>query len=193
MKIDSILKSPIVSIIGLLFLVSACQAEKTAEQITLLFWSSIAANDIDLAKTYCKSGALQLLSTLQAPDFKDTSFNYGKIVIDGKHATVETKISPPLNNKSLFTTYLVKEENSWKVECERSVNDLTSNQGFREFIKNLNIIGEDLNKKLEQQLPIIEKEIESFGQELKRKIDELADGLIKSQPSKQHNPYQGSI
>lgn len=172
---------------------SACQSEKTAEATTLLFWSSVAENNLTLAETYCNSNSIPTLLPLQQHNFKDKSFDYGKIVIDGNQATVETKIIPAFNDKSIFTTFLVKEKNDWKVECKRSVSDLTNNKFLQKFVENLESIGNNLNKKLEQQLPIIEKEIESFGQELKQRIESLGKKLNEPSSTKQHDPYQKSI
>ncbi len=193
-KTDFILKSPIALTIGLLLLfsITACESEITAEETTLLFWSAIAKNNLELAKKYCTTQSLPLPS--EQHDFQNTTFDYGKIVIDGNHATVETKISPPSNNKSSFSTFLLEEDNRWQVDYQRSISDFYGNQLFKEFLKQLNTLGEDINKKLEQQLPIIEKEIELFGQELKQKIDDFSHELKKAHPPKsKQNPYKESI
>jgi hypothetical protein len=59
----------------------------------------------------------------------------------------------------------------------------------------LNTLGESINNQLEQQIPLIEKEIEAFGQELKQQLDNFEDELKKSFPKKQKsaNPDTGVI
>ncbi len=193
---DPFLKSPIAFSIGLLFLFSipACQTEKSAEDIAISFWSSIVENNFERAKQYCTIQTLPSVLYSQQQSFKNTTFSYGRIVIDKNHATIETKIVPASNNKSSFTTFLLKTDNHWQVDCQRSFNDLYSHQLFKKFFKNLNTLGEEINKKLKQQLPIIEKEIESFGEELKQKIDDFSHELEKPHPKKKvQNPYQKSI
>ncbi len=195
MKTNCFIKSPIISIIGLLFLISiySCESKLSPEKATILFWSALAENNLDQAKVYCSSvSAPELLST-EPHQLSNSRFNYGKIVLDGNQATVETKIEPALNNKSSFTTYLVKEENDWKVECERSIKELSGNQFLNEFINNLNTLGNEINKKLEQQLPIIEKELQSFGQELKQQLDDLDKELNKPYPGKKNPSHPESI
>jgi hypothetical protein len=188
-------KSPIVFIVGLLFLLSvtACQSTKTAEDITLAFWSAIAENNLELAKKYCSAQSKPLLSSSHHSNFQNTTLSYGKIVIDGNQATVETLIIPADNNQHSFITFLLKEDNDWKVDYQRSRKNLENSQLFADLFKSLDTLSDAVNKQLEQQLPLIEKGIKSFGQAFKQKIDDLENELKKIFPQKEQDPYQKSI
>ena len=193
--INSVFKSLIAFAIGLLLLfsITSCQSLKTPEETTLAFWAAMAENDLKLAKKYCSSQSHSLLSVPQHYSFQNSTFHYGKIVIESGQAKVETQITPAIDNKSSFTTFLVKEDNHWKVDYQRSINDLTSNQLLNEFFKDLNTLGETINKQLEQQLPLIQKEIESLGRELQQQIDNFGNELKKSFPQEKEKTYQESI
>lgn len=190
-------KSPIVFTFGLLFLlfITACQSTKTAEDITLAFWSAIAENNLELAKKYCSVQSRLLLSSSQHHDFKNTTLNYGKIVIDGDHATVETKIIPDDSNtkESSFITFLLKEDDHWKVDYQQSSKSLENSQLFTDLFKSLNRLSDTVNKELEQQLPLIEEGVKSFEREFKQKIDDLKNEFNRSFPQKQQKPGQQSI
>jgi len=192
-----VFKSPIALAIGLLFLLSitACQSTKTAEDITLAFWSAIAENNLELAKKYCSVQSSLLFSSSQHHDFKNTTLNYGKIVIDGDNATVETKIIPDDSNtkESSFITFLLKENNHWKVDYQRSSKSLENSQLFTDLFKSLNKLSDTVNKELEQQLPLIEERIKSFEQKFKQKIDDLENEFNKEFPQKQQKSDQQSI
>ncbi len=180
--------------VSLLTSLTACQSKKTPTETTQLFWSAIAQNKIEIAKEQCSSQSQQLpspgISTL-----KNVNFNYGKIIIDGSQASVETKIISQRDNKSSFTTYLVNEDDRWKIDCQRSSTEFNGNQVFKDFFNNLNTLGESINNQLEQQIPLIEKEIEAFGQELKQQLDNFENELKEALPKKQKsiNPTNADI
>ncbi len=193
---NTVFKSPVVLTFGLLFLLSitACQSTKTAEDITLAFWSAIAENNLELAKKYCSIQSRPSLSSSQHHIFQNTTLNYGKIVIDGNQATVETKIIPDdPNKKSSFITFLLKEDNHWKVDYQRSRKNLENSRLFIDLFKSLTRLSDTVNKELEKQLPLLEKGIKSFEREFKQKIDDLENDFNKTFPQKQQQPNQKSI
>ena len=118
-----------------------------------------------------------------------------KILIDGNQATIESFVTSPLNKTRTFNTYLVKESKRWKVDYRRSTVQFLGNKIIENVFKSLNSLGETFNRQLEKQLPLIEKEFESFGQELKKGLDDFNDELDKSFPQKEPHtdPYKNSI
>ncbi len=172
-------------------LVSACESEKTPAQVTKIFWQAMAENNLSLAKKYCIAPSGIFLDNQITP-FKQVKFEYGKIIINDQQATVETLLSPSLNKKSKFTTFLIKAENHWKVDCHQSIKKLFA-QPFDGFFKQLNSLGESVQKQLQEQIPLLEKGIESFGKEFKQQIDQFGEELKKTLPEKQTNPYQDTI
>lgn len=192
---DSILiKNPIAYAIGFLFLfsIAACQFVKTPAETTLAFWSAIAANDLELAKKYCSSQSLQLLSSSEHQALQNVEFSYGKIVLDGDQATVETKIVQAEDKKSSFTTFLLKEDDQWKVDYQRSVKDLAGDP-VSELFKSLNTLGQTFKKRLEQQIPYIKKEVESFGEKFKERMDSMENELKKPSSELNENSDQEVI
>lgn len=185
---------PIVYAIGLscLLSLSGCVSKKTPTETTQAFWSAMAKNNVESAKEYCSSQSQTQFSANNAL-FKKSTLTYGKIIIDGNQASVDAKIIPPFNQRSSITTFLIKESDIWKVDCQRSTTELKSNFLVEDFFKNLNDLGQSLNKQLEQQLPLIEKEIGSFTQELEKQLKNFESELKKSLPKKQQDPYQDSI
>jgi hypothetical protein len=185
-----IAKSPVLA--GLFFiLLLGCQNPKTPDQVTLLFWQALAANDLETAKQFV---TVESANTLKpATKYQGATFSVGQIVIDQEQARVETIALKTDKTQSVFTTYLIKQQQSWLVDYQRSEYSLTDNL-FNGLFNSLKNIGENLNKQLEEQVPKLEKEMESFGQELKKQLDELGDELEKTlPPPKPTNPYQDSI
>jgi len=145
--------------------------------------------DIKSAKKQATQETQQLVDKQQPVE--NSSLRTGQIIINGLNATVETIITQ--NDKTLsFNTVLFKENDHWKVDYRQTLINI-SNEPFSGIIRSLQNIGDILNKQLEQQLPLIEKEIESVGEELKRQLDEFGRNLEKSKPPQKQQPYRDTI
>jgi hypothetical protein len=184
-------KSPalLAGLVGLLLILSGCQTATTPEEVTNVFWEALMHGDIESAKRQATQQTQQLVGKQQP--MENSSLRIGQIIINVPNATVETIITE--NNKTLsFNTVLFKENNHWKVDYQQTLLNI-SNEPFSGIIKNLQNIGDIFNKQLEQQIPLIEKEIESFGEELKQQLDEFGRNLEKSKPPKKQQPYRDTI
>ncbi|HEY8095206.1 MAG TPA: hypothetical protein VIE65_03820, partial [Methylobacter sp.] len=84
----------------------------------------------------------------------------------------------------------------WKVDYQRTLNNL-SNLPFGDIFKSLQAIGEtinkELNKELEQQVPLFEKQIKSFSEELIKQLDEFRRQLEKAAPPEKQQPHSSTI
>jgi len=166
--------------LSLLFLLSGCQTALTPEQVTTAFWEAMAEGDPDSARKYATQETQHLVTKQQ--NLEDASVKTGAILIDGSNATVATvmTLKKPENNKVLsFDTVLLKENDLWKVDFQRTLNNL-SNLPFGDIFKSLRAIGETINKELEQQIPLLDKQIKSFSEELIRQLDEFRRQLEKA-------------
>jgi hypothetical protein len=178
---------------SLLFMLNGCQAVLTPEQVTLAFWEAMAQGDLESARKHATRETQHLVTKQQ--NLEDASIKTGEGVIDGPNARVSTimTLKKPESNKPLsFNTVLFKENNQWKVDYQQTLNNL-SILPLGEFFKNLRAIGDAINKELEQQIPLFEKQIKSFSEELIRQLDEFRRNLEKSIPPEKQKPYPGSI
>lgn len=186
------LKSP--ALAGLFFiLLSGCQNLKTPDQVTLQFWQAIANDDLITAKLYVSDDTKESLQKID-PAFKDATFVIGQIVIDGDQARVDTTANQNDKTTTHFPTFLVRQNQQWKIDYRRTQRAL-SGRLFNGLFKSLENIGKSLNEQLEQQIPQLEQEMESFGEQLKKQLDKLGEELEKSltPPEKQDDPYKNSI
>jgi hypothetical protein len=175
-------------LLPLLFLLSGCQAALTPEQVTTEFWEAMAEGNLDAARKYATQETQHLVTKQQ--NLEDATVKTGSILIDGSNATVATvmTLKKPENNKDLsFDTVLLKENDQWKVDYQRTLNNL-SNLPFGDIFKSLRAIGETINKELEQQVPLFEKQIKSFSEELIRQLDEFRRQLEKAVPPEKQKP-----
>jgi hypothetical protein len=128
-------------------------------------------------------------------NLEGASLKTGEVVIDGPNARVSTimTLKKPESNKPLsFNTVLLKQNDLWKVDYQQTLNNL-SVLPFGELFKSLRAIGDAINKELEQQIPLFEKQIKSFSEELIRQLDEFRRNLEKSIPPENQKPHSGTI
>jgi len=176
-----------------LFMLSGCQTVSTPEQVTQAFWEAMADGDLETARSHTLRDGLHLVARQQ--NLEDASLETGKVLIEGGNARVATVLTlqKPENNRVLtFDTVLSKEDNRWKVDYQQTLNNLL-NQPFGEIFKSLGKIGEAINKELEQQIPLFERQFKSFSDELLRQMEEFRRQLEKSIPPEKQPPHSGTI
>jgi len=178
---------------SLLFMLSGCQAVLTPEQVTLTFWEAMAQGNLESARKHVTQETQHLVAKQQ--NLEGASIKTGEVVIDGPNATVSTimTLKKPENNEYLsFNTVLLKENDLWKIDYQQTLNNL-SILPFGELFNSLRAIGDAINKELEQQVPLFEKQIKSFSEELIRQLDEFRRNLEKSIPPEKPKPSSDTI
>jgi len=180
-------------LLSLLFLLSGCQAISTPKQVTTAFWEAMADGDVDAARQYATEETQHLVT--QQQNLEDATLKTGEVLIDGSNATVSTVLTlkkPQLNKDLSFDTVLLKENDLWKVDYQRTLNNFL-NLPFGDIFKSLRAIGEILNKELEQQAPLFEQQIKSFSEELIKQLDEFRRQLEKSIPPEKQKPHSDTL
>ncbi|MER2514141.1 MAG: hypothetical protein ABTQ25_17285, partial [Nitrosomonas ureae] len=173
--------SGLMGVLGLLFILSGCQTTFSPEQTTTAFWNAMVKGELESAKKYT-TRETQDLVVKQENIIGASLEKTGMIVIDGPNAKVATVVmlKNHENNKPLtFDTVLLKEDDVWKVDYRKTLNNL-SILPFGEVINSLRAIGDVINKKLEQQMPLFENQVKSFSDELIRQLDEFRQQLEKA-------------
>lgn len=158
-----------------ILLLSGCETGKSPEEVTTLLWQALAQGQLENARKHVTERSQHLVN-LQDIE-KHSTIKTGEAVIEDSDATVETTIT---RNKKLvtFNTVLLKEQDTWKVDYLQTQMNI-SMIPFGDVVKSLQNLGDTFTKQLEQQLPLIQKEMESLGNELKEQIDELGRSLEK--------------
>jgi hypothetical protein len=179
--------------ISILIFLTGCQAALPPEQVTTAFWEAMIQGNFDSAKKYSTQATQQLVVKQQ--NLEDAAVKTGAVLIDGANATVSTVImlKKPDNSKVLsFDTVLLKEHELWKVDYQRTLNNLL-NLPFGDIFKSLQGIGKALNQELGQQIPLFENQIKSFSEELIRQLDELRRQLEKPSPPEKQKTNANTI
>jgi hypothetical protein len=172
----STIKSPVL-FAGLfcIFLLYGCEPT-TPDGVTAKFWQTLAQGDLETAKKQATQ-TTQHLVTLKDIDNHST-ITTGEVTLnDQTSALVTTTINR--NKKPVtFNTVLLKEKDAWKVDFAQTHTNIAM-VPFDGVVKKLEELGDKFTKGLEESVPLIEKEMENFGNELKGQLDEFGRSLKK--------------
>jgi hypothetical protein len=186
-------KKSLAGLLGLLFLLSGCQTVSTPEQVTTEFWEAMADGDLEAARKYATRETRYLVNRQQA--LEDATVKTEEALINGSNATVVTLMTLKeyeIDDVLSFDTVLLKENNQWKVDYQQTLNNL-SILPLGDIFSSLRALGETFNKELKQQIPLFEKQIRSFSQELIRQLDEFRREMEKTAPPGKQKPYPNTI
>jgi hypothetical protein len=140
-----VLKSSVklIGLFCLLLLVSSCQKAENPDDVTILFWTALAEDDLATAQSYSTEGSEQFFNTKKV---LNASCQIGKVNYENNgNATVETYIRLQSSAaSSFFNTYLVKDSNNqWKVDYSHTLNNI-SEQPFRNVLDSIQETGSEL-------------------------------------------------
>lgn len=149
----------------------------------------MAQERIEIAKNQATSTSQHLVNFRDID--KHSAIKTGTVIVDEVNASVETTINR--NNKPVtFNTVLLKEKDGWKVDYQQTHTNIAM-APFEGIAKSLQEIGDTFTNQLEQSVPLIEKEMESLGNELKDQIDEFGRSLKKPDSPNDPKNHPGSI
>ncbi len=168
---------------------SGCQTGKSPEEVTMRFWQTLAQGQIENAKKQVTEDSKHLVN-LQDIE-KNSTIETGEAVIDDSNATVQTTITRH-KKRITFNTVLVLENDTWKVNYLQTQMNI-SMIPLGDVLQSLQNLGGAFTKQLEKQLPKIQSEMESLGEELKKQIDEFGRSLDTPQDQNAKKPRPGSI
>lgn len=173
---SNLIKALFLSVIALslVLLLPGCSGPKTPQDVAKSFWQAVIENNAANVAEY---------STLSKPeDFNGFSMDWhgykpawGKVVIDGDQASIETVFTGPTDknkDKRHCVTYLVHRDNMWKVDYKLTQVSLTGG-ALGSLIGSINQLGDQLSKNLDSSMKQLDVEMERLG----RKFKEMADNV----------------
>ncbi|MEQ8426339.1 MAG: hypothetical protein RLT87_07545 [Gammaproteobacteria bacterium] len=175
------LRYQLLVLVSAVALLTACQHKASPETIATTFWKAAVNNNSLIMKrltsvnTYTQQNDFALLH-------KTTNFKLGKIVIDANRAKIETTLYFDEPDKPVaLTTYLLKEEDKWLIDYQRSVAFLNMNREMTEIMDDIEALARQFADQVEgsveqfrqKALPEIRSKIDKAEQQLKKKLPEL--------------------
>jgi hypothetical protein len=165
----------------------SCQSAKTPSQVSEHFWLGIKTKNVALVKKYSLANSID--ATEDIARFENvTNFTFGRIIIDGDVAKIETNVTILSDENSediLLNTYLENNNDVWKVNYKKTVFQLVLRQNAKEVFGDIEQITEEIAKDIkesvedikEKVVPEIKSEIEQVEKEFLEKLPEFKNLL----------------
>ena len=180
----------------LTLVLSACQEQPaTPMDVSQAFWEAVKQKDVNAIRQLSITNSIP--ADLKSEDVVSiTNASFGKIVIDGTHAEVETRVTVASDHPASLPldTVLIQENEQWKVDYQASMSAIYDGSQVSEIIRELKVFGENFSKEFDQSMheldkamPEIEKEVNRMGEALKehlpaikKQFEDLARELQRS-------------
>lgn len=194
----------------ILFL-AGCEQPKPPEEVSVLFWQAVKTGNINKVGAFTAEKDIQLPADLVSIN----AIQFGRIIIDGNQASVETILSiqeERLEKEFVLETSLIKEEKDWRVKYEETMEQLVVEDEVDALIEGLQELGEQatevLSESIQQMtdvLPEVREEIERVEQEMKQALPEFKQklrGVLESleealeklpEPSQENKSQTGEV
>lgn len=175
------------SLLHLLFIsilsltLSACSGEKTPQQVHQSFWDAVISNDTSSVVEYSTLSNAESYNAF-SKNWQNHQLQSGKVIIDNKQARIETTLSlaDAKPQQSLqFTTYLIRQNESWLVDYQKTEKAMQPNAVSQLFGK-LEKFSEKLSEQLDDSSEEISSELDQMGEQLKDYSDELTEQASES-------------
>lgn len=164
-------------------LLAACGQEPAPEEVTEAFWQAVVDGDTQKMQELAADNSLENPKLLDNSEKMLTSFETGEATITGDQAEVPTTLIGNHNGKETrmpVTTFLVKQEDGWKVDGQASVNTMVSSSielMMQSMTDNLSSMGEELNNAISSGMSEFMGGIQEGMPVLKQELEKLtADG-----------------
>lgn len=170
----------------LLFLCGAllsCQSSKTPLQVSEHFWLGVKTKNVALVKKY--SLVVSIDKSEELDQFENiTVITFGRRIIDGNLAEVETNVTMSSNEKIrtiTLNTYLENNNDAWKVNYRKTVFQLVVKQDMAKIFDDLQEMTEDISAEIKESVekikgkivPKVRSKIEQAEKELLEKLPEF--------------------
>lgn len=154
-------------------LITGCSGPETPEEVSQAFWQSVIdgnASDANGYSTLVNDAAFDSFER----DWQGVDIQWGRVVIDGNEASVDTVIEGLEGNSEALeaTTYLVKKDDEWLVDYYRTGDALDQQPLFGNMLGKLEQLGQDLQARWARESDQMAVDIERMTQELEQQAQQ---------------------
>lgn len=179
-------KNAIFSFVTLLFLcitLMSCQSSKTPSEVSEHFWLGMKTKNVALIKKYSLQSSIEESENLAGVD-EISKYTFGKIIIDGEIAEIETTVLVSSENKNreiTLNTYLENHNEVWKVNYKKTTLQLVVKQSMQEVLGDIDKMTEEITGQIQESVEDIKEKVVP---EMKSKAEEIQEKVIPEIKSK---------
>jgi predicted small secreted protein len=162
-------------------LLTACNKPKTPQEVSSAFWYAVIQGKEQDAVRYST-----LASTEEFDSFGHNWHGmipaWGRVIIDEKEARIHTHISKPDASESemlYFVTYLVKQEDGWKVDYEKTGRLVRASAAVSDFVNRITTMGNEITRRMEETGNEISRQLEDTSNAVSGELEAMSETLLQ--------------
>lgn len=156
---------------------AACGKPQTPQEVAREFWKSVIAGNVSKVVEYSTLGSEEGYDAFSY-DWQGMIPSWGKIIIEEHEARVYTHISKPdaaTSEMLNFVTYLVKQDDAWKVDYEKTEKVVLASTVVSNFVNRISSIGNEITQQFEEASKRVTAELESLNDQLVELTESLGN------------------
>jgi len=159
-------------------LLTACGGSQSPQEVSRAFWQAVVAQDAGEANEYSTLIEDAGFDGYQR-DWQGVEVEWGRVVIDGHQATVDTTFLglSDRQNPLETTTYLVQKDDQWLVDYYRTGEALNDGPLWGDVVNQLEALGKDLQSQLTRHSNDLAREFEALSDELSQQASEAGESF----------------
>lgn len=171
----------------LLFYLTACGKPQTPDQVAAQFWEAVSSGDASKVKKHVSAKDKVTLQSLDDVLAVNT-VTFGKIVIDGSEASVDTTVTLAGNRSTdlPISTHLMLENEQWVVDYERTMQTIVAAGQVAAVINQFKDIGSAIKESIghsvnefQKAIPALEKELSNMEKQIEESVPKLKSRFEK--------------
>ena len=167
---------------------AACsRQELPVDQVAERFWRAVVAGSAEKTRLYVKRADREKLEN-SGELLPIESFSFGRILIDGDVASIETQLvfggDTPL--EMTIDTAMIREDQTWRVDYASTLNRFSQHSELAQVIEQIEQLGDSIKDGVNQSItefqsmvPAIEQELGRIEQEIQQHLPALREQLEK--------------
>jgi hypothetical protein len=167
-------------LVGALAWLGGCTIDLSPEAVADRFWRGVITNHPEKVRRYVR--AIDQSSVSGGFDIGDIAEKqFGRMLVNGDKATVETRLTlagdSPLNIS--IDTRLVRENGQWRVDYQRTMDELSQQAEVARIVDQIHQIGEKLKLAIDHSVGELTEVVPKLERELSRLESDMKEGLPK--------------
>ncbi len=164
-------------------LLNACeQKPKSAPEVSEAFWQAVITDDSDDVVAYSTLRDIEGYDRF-GREWRDMATSWGKIVIDGDVAQIDTEVSRPAEKPTdllYFVTYLVNTDEGWRVDYQRTADAVGVSGAVVDFVGQLTSLGQNIQRQVEASSESAARQIAAFVGQLEQMAGDYHNQMDKT-------------
>jgi len=150
--------------------VIGCYTDKPPQEVAQHFWEAMKVQDIESARNHSTTETRSLIDATDE-QLRDANVKFGKILIDGNTATIETVVQMRRNGTETTLpsqTILKREDEEWRVDYLQTKKSIKEPGSLADIAEEVQELGKKISDHMDEALVEIKEKIPEYTEQIKK-------------------------